>query len=387
MEISTRRKIARGCWAALLAATPVFAQPTPRSGSAPQATGTQATSATPVLPLNIATNGDFETSDDALQPADWSPGLAPDDDAGFQRRQAVQYVEEDNNNHFVLLHAVGAGNTRKIARSVVLLPTWRTLKVSARVRSKDLKEGANPWEDAHIGIVYYDAKNKELGFDKAVAPVANLEWTTMGRVLRVPFGTHHVIIDAGNFGTAGEFAIDDLRVEPNGVIDAPLLHKASFDGTFEILDKQGQPLGWPIKGRKGISVVEENGNRFLRLENPVRDNEVGVDAFWKLDPTVRELRFRARVRGRNIKPGPHPPDTARLDIVFTNEYGLPVRQLLFLELKASSNWKTRELIVPIIAPYKLVRLSAILFYAGGTLDIDDIEIEPVQRIVKPKKAP
>lgn len=392
METYTRHKIPKGCWVALLAAVPlaaapVLAQQTPGSGSATQATGaTRTTGATQTPPLNIAANGDFEILDNDLQPAGWNLDLAPGDGDGFQRRQAIQYIEEGNGNHFISLHASGAGNTRKIGRSVVLSPAWRTLKVSARVRTKALKEGANPWEDAHIGIVYYDAKNKELGFDKAVAPDADLEWTTMGRALRIPFGAHHIIIDAGNFGTAGEFALDNLRVEPNGIIDAPPLHKEFFDGTFETLDKQGQPLGWLIKGRKGIRVVEENGNQFLRLDNPIRDNEVGVDAFWKLDPSVRELRFRARVRGRNIKPGPNPADTARLDIVFTNEYGLPVSNQTFLELKTTSDWKTRELIVPIMARYTLLKLSAILFYAGGTLDIDNIEIEPVKKLIKPKKA-
>jgi len=376
-----RRTLATGCCVALLAMAPVAApQKTTLADAAPAVGATQ-------MPLNIAANGDFETLDDNLQPSGWSLELAAGDRDGLERRQAIQIIEEDNGNHFVSLHASGMGNTRKIGHPVLLSPAWRTLKVSARVRSTGLKEGANPWEDAHIGIVYYDAKNKELAFDKAVAPIADLEWTTMGRVLRIPFGAHHLIIDAGNFGAAGEFAIDDLRVEPDGIIDAPPLQKEFFDGTFEKLDKDGQPLGWPIKGRKGIRVMEENGNHFLRVDNPIRDNEIGVDAFWNLDPNVPELRFRARVRGRNIKRGPNPPDTARLDITFTNEYGLTVSNLPFLELEAASDWKIREFTAPIVSRFTLLKLSAILFYAGGTLDIDDLQIEPVQRTLKSKKAP
>lgn len=334
----------------------------------------------PIVPFaNVLENGDFETLDNGQQPSGWLPVGATSPQASAAGAAPVEFVKAANGNHYVLLKPVGAPATRRIMRKLMVSPKWKTLKVTARVMGKNLEGGPKQYEDAHIGLVFFDALEREVGYAIPLTLPTDADWTTLSGMAEVPAAADHVVLDAANFGVAGEFAVDDIKVEPNAPIAAPLLSEEFPEGSFEETAADGQPLGWPVKGRQHIAVCEVNGQHFLRLTNSALDQSVEMPTIWKLAPNVRRVRIQALMRGIGIQPGPQPWETARLGVVFADVRGARLGDWPpVLELKADTNWKVFSETLTVPPGTVFLRLNPALLNTRGTFDIDEIQIEQLQ---------
>lgn len=326
--------------------------------------------AKPKLPINNEIeNGNFETVGDNQKLEGWASG------------QGSSIVEDDEGNHYVLLKATGDIEARLLTQEVLLAPQWKTLKVTARVRGRGLQLGKNPWEVARIRVDYFNAKNELLPYTNG-SPVTltfDSDWVVKSGISLITTGAHHAMLAIGNSGVDGEFGVDDVIVEPDGAIDAPLLRPNFPEGTFEQPDAEGNLPGWPIKGVLGVELIEENGNHFLRLTNTSRVNVVGMDSFWKLDPDVRIVRIRARLRGRDIKTGKQPWENARLSYSFVDDAGAKVGDWPpVLEMKEDTDWQKQTRAANIPPGAVFLKLTPQLLNASGILDIDDIQIEQMK---------
>src|SRR5258706_10430034 len=73
-------------------------------------------------------------------------------------------VLEENANHFLRLVNEKPGSTTAIEDNRFTLDSkWKVLKLSARLRSKDLKIGTNMVDDARLQFVFEDATGKMIG--------------------------------------------------------------------------------------------------------------------------------------------------------------------------------------------------------------------------------
>lgn len=323
---------------------------------------------------NAIENGDFETLDAASQPSGWSLSQ------GVPAAQSATRLAEEGGNHYVQLKAVGEGEARKISRQVLVQPGWKSLKVTARVRGKGLRSGPEEYEDAHIGLVFFNAGNTEVGYAIPITLSADSDWTVLSAAGEVPPEAHHVVLDAGNGGVGGEFDVDDIVLEPNAMIDAPPLREGFPEGSFEETDGQGQPQGWPISGKAHIERLEENGEHFLRLSNALTEQSVELSTLWKLDPDARRVRLQALMRTQGLRPGPQPWENARLSPIFLDASGVRIGDWPpSLELKANSAWaslSTQALPIPRGAVFLKIYLG--LLNTRGTLGVDDIQIQQLK---------
>lgn len=319
---------------------------------------------------NEIPNGDFEAIGDNLKPEAWE----------FVSKRTSQIVEEDNGNHYVLLKPVGGAEERKIKLKVLLMPTWKTLKMTARVRAKDLKNGTKDWDTAHLGLTYYDRNDKQVSYPSMpIKLYADTNWTVRSGISNIPEGAHYAILDATHQGVAGEFAIDDIHIEPDGKVDAPDLIDGFPEGDFEKKDENGNPIGWSIVGVPNFSVEEEDDNTFLRLVNNDPKYITAFDIYRRLKPGTRQLRIRVKLRGVGIKPGDQPWKTARLGWLFTDDKGNQVGGYpQTADLLQDTDWAQVEVKTEVPEGATLIKITPILLYATGTFDVDDLKIEAVK---------
>lgn len=314
---------------------------------------------------NILENGDFETLNDELKPSDWR----------YETALSAQFIEDENSNHYVSINAEGSDEARRLARRYVIKPEWKSLKITARVRAENLQIGDKPWRDGHIVVTFYDEKDAVLAFTKPITLTADTDWKTLSGTEAIPPSAHHSEIEVANFAQSGTFSVDDVTIEPDGAIDAPLLRPNFPEGHFEIIN-DGEFQNWPVEGLNDIRIVEENGNHFLRLTHLEIGGYTGLKTSWRLKAGTKTVKVSARMRVRGLKKGEEGWQTARLGLSFTNAQGLLAGPWpLSLELQSDSDWKTLETTLWVPPDAVFLRFIPEFLDARGVFDVDDIEVE------------
>jgi len=339
------------------------APPIPPAPPAPPATPPAATRAV----RSVLENGSFEEMDGGLRPEGWQ----------VPRGAAVSVVEDEEGNHYILLKAVGEGDGRKISRSIQLNPAWKTLKVSARVRARGLQPPPQPFQDAHVGVVFQDATGHQVGLTGPIALAGDTDWEPTSGICEIPPGAAVAVVDAGNFGSAGEMGLDDLSVEPDGAPDSSELRPQFPEGAFEQLSPNGRAQGWPILGASMVRIEQEGRNHFLHLSRP-EPGFAGVDCLVRIAPGTHSLQVQARMRTSDLKTGAQPWECARLGLTFTDSKGVKVGDWPpALQMTSNSDWTVLSQTFPVPEGAALLKLSPSLLNSSGTLDIDDIQVTPL----------
>jgi hypothetical protein len=96
------------------------------------------------LPANLLASGDFETRDPNGNPAGW------------EMRPPNTAIAEENGNRFLVSRPVSSDTLPWASTTVAIRPEWKRLRVSARMRVRDLKPGRESWQSARIGMRYED---------------------------------------------------------------------------------------------------------------------------------------------------------------------------------------------------------------------------------------
>ena len=315
---------------------------------------------------SVLKNGDFEVQD-GLQPTGWMVPQSP----------AVSIIEDEEENHYVLLRAVGEFDKRKIARLLTLDARWKTLKFSARVRARGLQPPPQPFQNAHVGVIFQNAAGKELGLNGPIALEQDTDWELVSGVAEIPPGAVRAVVDAGNFGSAGEFGLDDLSIEPDAAPDSIELRDGFPEGRFEEINANGRAQGWPLLGGAQVRIEEEGDNHFLRLSLP-KNGVASVDALVTIPPAAKTLRVQARMRVQNIKLGQEVWENARLGLTFLGAGGSKVGEWPpALEVKQDTDWALLGQTFSVPEGAIFLRLTPQLLNTSGTLDIDDIQIQTV----------
>lgn len=147
------------------------------------------------------------------------------------------------------------------------------------------------------------------------------------------------------------------------------------NGDFEGVNSG--PGAWPIG--KGVTIEEESGNHFLRLQST--EPGVQVQAYRKvpLAAGIQKLKVSFKVKYEDIKPGVQNWHTGRLVMHFLDAAGKPLKPdpAAFVFKGDSNGWveKSVELAVPEGAT-TLEFLPALFQVSQGTLELDDIVVAP-----------
>ncbi len=297
--------------------------------------------------------------------------------AGWTFGRTARWERDEAGNHFALIAVEKEvpEAERKIKTLLDADPSWKTLRVSARLRLRNSRPGQE--QNAHLGVVYYGANSQYLGLGPALTLTRDSEWATLSGRGEVPAGTQTLLLDVGVYGPAGELSVDDVRVVANPRLARGPLRPGLPEGTFEVVDAHGLPRGWSVADSRGVQVLEEGGNHFLRLTS---DDPMGlreVEAYFPLPPGAHQLVLRYRARARGLKPGGSEPfQNARVGYLFTDAGGQRVGDWPATPgLREDVDWTWLELQAPVPPSAALLKISPMLLNVSGTLDVDDIRIE------------
>lgn len=137
--------------------------------------------------------------------------------------------------------------------------------------------------------------------------------------------------------------------------------------------------GWPA-AKDGISYPSENGNRFLRITSTAPGKNVTMYHPVPIPKNTEALKMTFRARWKDVEVGAQNWFDARVMMEFKdfqhgNVRGAPGAP----NFKGSSDgWQTRELAFAVPKGAAFLALMPSLFQAkGGTLDIDDLVLEPM----------
>jgi hypothetical protein len=322
--------------------------------------------AAPVNPFPI---GDFERNDGSLDPA-WrpSPGTLP------------RIVTEENGNRYAQISSDDPKGWRLILTTVTVEPAWKTLKVAARLKVRNLKTGDLDWKTGRVWWQFTDDAGKVLEYGRGLMLSEDSDWKALNTTVAVPPGSTKMILQAGFSQATGVLGVDDIALEPNAPMESRYLRADFPEGTFEELDAQGVPKGWkPGKGQ--WKIIEENGNHYLRLSSDNPTLYVSMEGRFLLNPEWKAVSINARLRASNLKRKPDAKswETARLGFQFENTRGERVGEWpATIELQSDTNWKVLgvKADIPLGAVY--LRLSPLLQNTTGIFDVDEILVRPIQ---------
>src|ERR1039457_2227443 len=148
---------------------------------------TQSQSATNVFP-----GGAFENIDLRGVLLDWKP-ISGD---------TVRLVEEGS-NHYCVLTTTNAQHPTVISTKLPLDQSWRKLKVSARLRARNLQLGEQAWQNARVMLRFEDEAGKPLGFPSCPQLGVDSDWMTLSTTFGAPAGATTLAIVPGGYGPAG----------------------------------------------------------------------------------------------------------------------------------------------------------------------------------------
>ncbi|HEX8234356.1 MAG TPA: hypothetical protein VF600_00205 [Abditibacteriaceae bacterium] len=148
--------------------------------------------------------GTFEKVDDSGNPDGWDSAQA----------FGVQVLEE-NGNHYLRLTNRDPGASAFIHGFFKLDPEWRMVRVRSRLRVKDLKMGAQPWEIARLGYVFTDEAGNQAGdYTNSPGVDADTDWKVIEIVAPVHPGAALIKLTPILNNATGVLDIDDIVVEP-----------------------------------------------------------------------------------------------------------------------------------------------------------------------------
>ena len=147
--------------------------------------------------------GDFETMDEQGQPLGWPFGRVP----------GVSVVEE-NDNHFLRIANPPPSHYVGFESPWQLDPKTKSVRISARMRVRDLKKGVQPWDTARIGLAFNDAAGERAGeWPPSLELHQDSDWQTLSLTLPVPKGAVFFKITPQFINANGVLDIDDIKIE------------------------------------------------------------------------------------------------------------------------------------------------------------------------------
>ena len=87
-----------------------------------------------------------------------------------------------------------------------------TLRISGRVRTRDVRKGPGPHARPSIAISFYDRDRNELALFWLGPFEGTSSWRSVSRLLRVPAKTHEAILRIGLFGATGQADFDEVSL-------------------------------------------------------------------------------------------------------------------------------------------------------------------------------
>lgn len=331
------------------------------------------------LPDLVLTRGEpvhetFEHPDTQRQPLRWN----------LSDKRRMQLLDEDG-NHFLRLRNDKVPALVSTTLRVRIAPDCQRPKLEARLRAQNLRVGAADTENARLATMFMDeAGDRVEPWPPGLEIKQDSDWTYREVEIPVPAKAVFFRLSAEMINTVGEVDYDDIKL--SAAHDPLPIQPALPEGTFEKQDADGDPAGWSLHGILDCRVVEEEGNHFLRLTNPLpqltdyppADVVTALPTIrYSLDPAWKKLTNGVRMRARGLQVAANDGGGAELVYRFENSGGWnlgPVRPALqaTLSLRQDSDWVSKSIEVKIPNGATSIALMPAMVHSGGSADFDSI---------------
>ena len=152
---------------------------------------------------NVFPQGDFDHCDPADTPLGWQ----------WTRYGNVSVVQEAGGNRYLHIGRELKDRTVQAFAHLPLKPDWKRMRVSARLKVKNLVRSANGLT-ASVIVRVEGKDNKMLGYAAKLALTQDTDWVRQEAEFVLPAGADHLDIEVSSIGTDGEFSADDIAFVP-----------------------------------------------------------------------------------------------------------------------------------------------------------------------------
>jgi hypothetical protein len=318
---------------------------------------------------------------------------------------------QEGDNHFLRMHSTEPGKLVMAYREIPVPEGARALKFAWKQRIIDLERGEKPWFDARILIEFMDADRHKVGpGPKPFTSGKNEpEWVNKEQTFLVPEGARIIKFMPCLFNVkAGIYDLDDLElipVDPSALLEQAAKEKAEralqqhaqtekhqakaqalldatgsliSNGTFESATKRSSwPDDWGDLKENG-SYESEDGNHYVRMHSTEPGKLVMMYREIDLPQGLKALKLSWRWRVTDLTVGEKPWFDARMIVELLDENGKKLSpQPSPSYSRGTTGWLavSRDFIVPEGA-VKMKLMAALFNVTSGTIDIDDIKLEP-----------
>lgn len=147
------------------------------------------------------------------------------------------------------------------------------------------------------------------------------------------------------------------------------------NGGFSEANDIGLPAAWAGDDVGGVKLAEEDGNVFLRVTNETPKRQPQLQQTVAVPADAKQITLSARLRCGDLKPGELHWQTGRVAGQFLDEQGEVLGWLTATKLERPTKaWTQVVKVTDVPEATASIRLMAGLFFATGTLDVDDITL-------------
>jgi beta-galactosidase len=277
---------------------------------------------------------------------------------------------------FVRLQRSEPGATM-IERSLPIDASWKSLLVSARLRGKDIKTGGKSYETPLVQVIFFDAGGQQVGGWPAKLQVPlDTDWHVQRQRYVLPEGAATVRLQLWLINSSGVFDVDWLKVQPLREGELPDATDQPLSWDFEGLGPRW-PEGWTRGDPALVSIAEENGNHFLRIDRKTKEQSAIISREVYLDPTWPAVTVSARVRASGLDKGEQVWMTGNVQITFKDSSGKQVGGWpKKLDVQADCDWSPREHRYEVPAGAAVLEIAVGMWAAAGRFDVDDLVVTP-----------
>lgn len=265
--------------------------------------------------------------------------------------------------------------TSMIERAFPVDPAWRSVVVAARLRGKYVKPGEQDYETPMVQVIFKDAAGELVGgWPEKLTVRADTDWHVQRHRYTVPAGAASVVTQICVLNSAGTFDVDWITLQPLREGELPDASQQALAWDFEKLGNRW-PDGFTRGNPKEISVVEEGGNGFVRVERADKTESAAISNVIVLDPNWAAVTVEARLRMANLNKGDEDWQTGNVQSTFFDAAGKQVGGWPpKLSALADTDWSPRTQRYAVPAGAVSMRLEIGIWGATGRFDVDDLKL-------------
>ncbi len=97
-----------------------------------------------------------------------------------------------------------------------LSPKWKSLKLSMKMKTTDVRKGNADWKDARLALRFYGKKGPVGPWPNNFTMTGTNDWRECSRVYPIPKGAVSLEFAPSNFGDSGTLEFKDVVLVPDG---------------------------------------------------------------------------------------------------------------------------------------------------------------------------